>query len=276
MSLRKFNPTTPGVRFKTVSTFEELTKSTPEKRLTEPKHRTGGRNNFGRVTSRFRGGGHKQRYRIVDFTMRKDGVEGVVKAIEYDPNRTARIALIFYRDGDKRYVLAPEGIKVGDTIQAGIDLDHKMGNTMPLSEIMLGSQVYNIELKPGKGGQMCRAAGSFAQVLAKENGFAQLRLPSGEVRMVSLKCRATLGQVGNLDHKNISLGKAGKTRWLGKKPHNRGSVMNPVDHPHGGGEGKCPEGRNPCSPWGQLSKGLKTRKRNKPSSQYIVRSRNKK
>lgn len=276
MALKSFNPTTPGVRFKTVATFDEITKARPEKALTEKKNRSGGRNNMGRVTLRFRGGGHKRRYRLVDFECRKDGVEGVVKAIEYDPNRSARIALVFYKDGEKRYVLAAEGMKVGDVIEAGVDLEHKIGNTMPLSEIMQGSQIYNIELKPGKGGQMCRAAGSFAQLLGKENGFAQLRLPSGEVRMVSLQCRATLGQVGNLDHKNISLGKAGRTRWAGRRPHVRGSVMNPVDHPHGGGEGKCPEGRNPCSPWGQLSKGLKTRKRNKPSGKYIMRSRKQK
>ncbi len=276
MALKKFNPTSPGRRFMTISTFEEITKSTPEKSLTTKLRSTGGRNNQGRITSRFRGGGHKRRYRMIDFKLRKDGVEGVINAIEYDPYRSARIALVFYKDGAKSYVLAPEGLKVGDIIQSGVDLDHKPGNTMPLSEIMVGTQVYNIEIKPGKGGQICRSAGTSAQIMAKEGKYCQIRLPSGEVRAFLLTCRATVGNVGNADHKNMSIGKAGRTRWMGKKPHVRGAAMNPCDHPHGGGEGKCPAGRHPVSPWGQLAKGKKTRKKNKASSKYIIRTRKQK
>ena len=276
MALKRYKPTSPGRRFMTTSTFEEVTKTTPEKKLTTKLSKTGGRNNQGRITTRFRGGGHKRRYRLIDFKLRKDGVEGVVKAIEYDPNRTARIALIFYKDGAKAYVLAPEGLKVGDIIQAGVDLDHKPGNTMTLGNIMLGTQVYNIEMKPGKGGQICRSAGTSAQIMAKEGKYAQVRLPSGEVREILLTCRATIGHVGNADHKNIRIGKAGRKRWSGRRPHVRGAAMNPVDHPHGGGEGKCPAGRHPVSPWGQLAKGKKTRNKNKASSKYIIRSRSKK
>lgn len=273
MGIKKYNPTSPGRRFQTSSDFAEVTKDQPEKRLLAPSPKSGGRNSRGRVTMRRRGGGHKRRYRIVDFRRDKDGVQGVVEAVEYDPNRTARIALVKYADGDKRYILAPWRIKVGDSIAAGASTEVKVGNTMTISAIPLGSFIHNIELKPGKGGQLVRSAGTQAQLMAKEGSYAQVRLPSGEVRMVPMTCRATIGQVGNLDHENLSLGKAGRTRWLGRRPKVRGVAMNPVDHPMGGGEGKSSGGRNPTTPWGKPTKGYKTRKKGKLSDRYIIRRR---
>ena len=244
----------------------------PEKSLLEPLPKTGGRNTYGRVTVRFRGGGHKRLYRIIDFKRNKDNIPAKVAAIEYDPNRSANIALLHYADGEKRYILAPLGLKVGDEIMSGEEVEVKVGNCMPLKNIPLGTIVHNIELRPGKGGQMARAAGAFAQVMAKEGGYVHLRLPSGEIRMVHENCRATIGQVGNIDHENVTIGKAGRSRWLGRRPHVRGVAMNPVDHPMGGGEGRTHGGRHPCSPWGQLAKGLKTRGK-KPSDKFIVRRR---
>jgi large subunit ribosomal protein L2 len=245
MALKKFNPTSPGRRFMTALTFDEITKSTPEKSLTEAKKRTGGRNGMGRITSWFRGGGHKQRYRIVDFRRDKQGVPAKVAAIEYDPNRSARLALLHYADGDKRYILWPEGLAVGATVLAGDSADILPGNSLTLKAIPAGTVIHNIELRPGKGGQMVRTAGGSAQLVAKEGDYAQVKLPSGEVRKVRIDCHATVGQLGNIEHKNVSYGKAGRRRWLGRKPHNRGVVMNPVDHPHGGGEGKTSGGRHP-------------------------------
>lgn len=274
MGIKKFKPTSPGVRFMTVSTFEEITKKEPEKSLVEILKKKAGRNMQGRITARHRGGGHKRKYRIIDFKRDKDGVPAKVAAIEYDPNRSARIALLHYKDGEKRYILAPVGLKVGDIVESGPNADIKPGNALPLSHIPVGTIVHNVELYPGKGGQLARAAGAAAQVMAKENGFATLRLPSGEMRMVPEECRATVGQVGNLEHENITLGKAGRSRWLGRRPHVRGSAMNPVDHPHGGGEGKAPIGRkHPVTPWGKPTLGYKTRKKNKPSDKYIVKRR---
>lgn len=274
VGIKKFKPTSPGVRFMTVSTFEEITKKEPEKSLVQILKKKAGRNMQGRVTARHRGGGHKRKYRIIDFKRDKDGVPAKVAAIEYDPNRSARIALLHYMDGEKRYILAPVGLKVGDIVESGPNADIKPGNALPLSHIPVGTIVHNVELYPGKGGQLVRAAGAAAQVMAKENGFATLRLPSGEMRMVPEECRATVGQVGNLDHENITIGKAGRSRWLGRRPHVRGSVMNPVDHPHGGGEGKAPIGRkHPVTPWGKPTLGYKTRKKNKPSDKYIVKRR---
>lgn len=274
MGIKKFKPTSPGVRFMTVSTFEEITKKEPEKSLVEILKKKAGRNIQGRITARHRGGGHKRKYRIIDFKRDKDGVPAKVAAIEYDPNRSARIALLHYMDGEKRYILAPVGLKVGDIVESGPNADIKPGNALPLSHIPVGTIVHNVELYPGKGGQLARAAGAAAQVMAKENGFATLRLPSGEMRMVPEECRATVGQVGNLEHENITLGKAGRSRWLGRRPHVRGSAMNPVDHPHGGGEGKAPIGRkHPVTPWGKPTLGYKTRKKNKPSDKYIVKRR---
>jgi large subunit ribosomal protein L2 len=243
--------------------------------LLEHQHSTGGRNHHGRITSRFRGGGHKQRYRLIDFRRQKIGVPAKVASIEYDPNRTARIALLNYVDGEKRYILAPDGLKVGDQIVSSRNADIKPGNSLPLHAIPLGTSIHNIELKKGKGGQLCRSAGVAAQLMAKEGAWGQIRLPSGEVRSVHLDCRATIGQVSNADHQNISIGKAGRTRWLGKRPHNRGVTMNPVDHPMGGGEGRTSGGRHPCSPWGQLSKGLKTRN-NKRTDGMIIKRRGQK
>jgi large subunit ribosomal protein L2 len=258
----------------TVSTFEEITKKEPEKSLVEILKKKAGRNMQGRITARHRGGGHKRKYRIIDFKRDKDGVPAKVAAIEYDPNRSARIALLHYKDGEKRYILAPVGLKVGDIVESGPNADIKPGNALPLSHIPVGTIVHNVELYPGKGGQLARAAGAAAQVMAKENGFATLRLPSGEMRMVPEECRATVGQVGNLEHENITLGKAGRSRWLGRRPHVRGSAMNPVDHPHGGGEGKAPIGRkHPVTPWGKPTLGYKTRKKNKPSDKYIIKRR---
>jgi large subunit ribosomal protein L2 len=275
MGIKTFKPTTPSLRFTSVSTFEEITKSKPERSLLESLPKSGGRNNLGKVTSRHRGGGHKRRYRIIDFKRDKDGVPAKVAAIEYDPNRTSRIALLHYADGEKRYILAPIGLQVGDTVVSGEQADFRVGNCMPLRNIPLGTMLHNVELRIGRGGQLGRSAGTSVQLLAREGKHAQLRLPSGEVRIVHAACRATIGQVGNLDHENITLGKAGRSRWLGWRPFVRGVAMNPVDHPMGGGEGKSSGGRHPCSPWGQKSKGLKTRKRNKLSSKYILKRRTK-
>ncbi len=275
MPIRKLKPTNPASRFQTLSTFEELTTSKPYKPLTEGKAGSGARNNKGRTTVRFRGGGHKRRYRIVDFKRDKPGVPAKVATVEYDPNRSARIALLHYADGEKRYILWPQGLNVGDEVVSGENAPINPGNTMPLSKIPPGTIVHNVELKIGGGGQMARSAGSGAQLMAKEGQEALLKLPSGEVRKVHVECCATIGQVGNLEHENRSLGKAGKKRWLGRRPHNRGVVMNPVDHPMGGGEGKSSGGRHPCSPWGQPAKGFKTR-RNKRTSKMIVRRRKQK
>ncbi|MDH4281724.1 MAG: 50S ribosomal protein L2 [Myxococcales bacterium] len=272
MAIRKFKPTSPSRRFYDSPDFDTITRSKPEKKLLDTKKQTGGRNNQGRITSRFRGGGHKQRYRMVDFKRNKIGVPGTVRAIEYDPNRSARIALLHYADGEKAYILAPDGLEVGQQVLSSRHADVKPGNAMPLRHMPLGTMVHNIELKIGKGAQLVRSAGTAAQLMAKDGDYAQLRLPSGEVRMVHLNCRATVGQVSNSLHARLSLGKAGRSRWLGRRPHNRGTTMNPVDHPMGGGEGRTSGGRHPCSPWGQLAKGLKTRK-NKATNKYIVRRR---
>ncbi|MCP4144019.1 MAG: 50S ribosomal protein L2 [bacterium] len=275
MGIKKLKPVTPGQRFRTVSDFSELTASTPEKSLLEPIKRTGGRNNNGRITCRHRGGGHKRRYRRIDFKRNKIGVPARVATIEYDPNRSARIALLAYADGEKRYIIWPKGLKVNDTVVSGEEASFSVGNSMPLHRIPLGTVVHNVEMQIGKGGQIVRSAGSFAQVLAKEGEYVTLRLPSGEVRMVHKNCSATIGEVGNSEHENIVIGKAGKSRWLGRRPKVRGVVMNPVDHPHGGGEGKTSGGRHPVSPWGQPAKGFKTRSK-KPSDKFIVRRRKKK
>ena len=275
MGIKTFKPTSAARRFYSVSDFAEITKSEPERSLLEHQSRTGGRNHHGRITSRFRGGGHKQRYRIIDFRREKIGIPAKVASVEYDPNRTARIALLNYADGEKRYILAPDGLKVGDAIVSSRNADIKPGNSLPLRAIPLGTSIHNVELKKGKGGQLCRSAGVAAQLMSKEGAWGQVRLPSGEVRLVHLDCRATIGQVSNADHQNISLGKAGRTRWLGKRPHNRGVTMNPVDHPMGGGEGRTSGGRHPCSPWGQLSKGLKTRN-NKRTDGMIIKRRGQK
>ena len=274
MGIKRFKPTSPGIRFVTVSTFEEITKDEPEKSLVVPLKSTGGRNNQGRITVRFRGGGHKRKYRIIDFKRDKWGVPAKVAAIEYDPNRSARIALLHYADGEKRYILAPEGLKVGDTVMSGPDAEIKVGNALPLKNIPLGTFIHNVELIPGKGGQIARAAGTYAQLMAKEGDYAHIRLPSGEVRLIHVNCMATIGQVGNIDHENIVIGKAGRNRWLGKRPHVRGTAMNPVDHPHGGGEGKT-KGKHPVSPWGWCTKGMKTRKPKKASDKFIVQRRKK-
>jgi len=272
MALKKYNPTSPGRRFMTALTFDEITKSTPEKALTEPLRRSGGRTNRGRISIWFRGGGHKRRYRVVDFRRDKRDVPAKVAAIEYDPNRSARIALLHYVDGEKRYILWPEGLAVGATVVAGDGADILPGNCLPLKMIPAGTMIHNVELRPGKGGQMVRSAGGAAQLVGKEGDYAQVKLPSGEVRMVGVDCHATIGQVGNLDHKNVSVGKAGRTRWKGRRPHNRGVSMNPVDHPHGGGEGKTSGGRHPVTPWGKPTKGFKTRN-NKRTQKFIVKRR---
>ena len=277
MGIRKYNPTTPGLRGMTVSTFEEITKSTPEKSLTVTLKKHSGRNNRGKITVRHKGGGVRPKYRIIDFKRNKDGVPGKVSAIEYDPNRSANIALIVYADGEKRYILAPNGLEVGATVESGADVDIVVGNALPISSIPVGTLIHNIELKAGKGGQMVRSAGNAAQLMAKEGDFAQVRLPSGEVRKVRLNCRATIGEVGNSDHANIQIGKAGRKRHMGIRPTVRGSVMNPNDHPHGGGEGRAPIGRkSPVTPWGKPALGYKTRKKKKASSKYIVKRRNEK
>lgn len=274
MAIKIYKPITPGRRFSSVVDFSDLTQKRPEKSLVVKMTKTGGRNNLGRITTRFRGGGHKRLYRLIDFCRNKDGVPGRVASIEYDPNRSARIALIHYADGEKRYIIAPDKLAVGDQIDSGSKVKQKVGNTLPLKDILVGSMVHNVELKPGKGGAIARSAGTVCQLMAREGEYAQLRLPSGEVRRVHVECRATIGQVGNLDHENISYGKAGRVRWLGRKPHNRGVSMNPVDHPLGGGEGKSSGGRHPCSPWGQPAKGYKTR-RNKRTRNMILRRRGK-
>jgi large subunit ribosomal protein L2 len=272
MALKKYNPTSPGRRFMTALTFDEITKSSPEKALTEPLRRSGGRTNRGRISIWFRGGGHKRRYRVVDFRRDKRDVPAKVAAIEYDPNRSARLALLHYVDGEKRYILWPEGLAVGATVVAGEGADILPGNCLPLKMIPAGTMIHNVELRPGKGGQMVRSAGGAAQLVGKEGDYAQVKLPSGEVRMVGVDCHATIGQVGNLDHKNVSVGKAGRTRWKGRRPHNRGVSMNPVDHPHGGGEGKTSGGRHPVTPWGKPTKGAKTRN-NKRTQKFIVKRR---
>jgi large subunit ribosomal protein L2 len=276
MGIKKFKPITPTLRYRTVSDFAEITKKTPEKSLLDVVKKSGGRNNKGRITMRRRGGGHKRRYRIIDFKRKKLSVPSKVAAIEYDPNRSARIALLHYADGEKRYILAPNDLKVGDTVVAGPEADIKPGNALPLDKVPLGSMVHNIEMIPGRGGQMARSAGSFAQLMAKEGDMATLKLPSGEMRQVRRECYATIGQVGNLDHENVVWGKAGKTRWMGRRPKVRGVAMNPVDHPLGGGEGKSSGGRHPVTPWGKPTKGYKTRKKHKLSDKYIVRRRQKK
>ncbi len=273
MGIKKLKPVTPGTRFKSNFTFDEITKTSPEKSLTVSLRKSGGRNNLGRITARHIGGGHKRRYRIIDFKRDKHNVPAKVFSIEYDPNRSARIALLHYADGEKRYILAPEGLKVGDKIVAGSGVDINIGNSLPLKEMPLGSFVHNVELKPGKGGQLGRSAGAALQLMAKEGNNAQLKMPSGEVRLVRLECYATYGTVGNSEQENISLGKAGRSRWLGKRPHVRGVAMNPVDHPMGGGEGKTSGGGHPVSPWGQRAKGLKTRKRKNPSNKFIIKRR---
>ena len=274
MPIRKYKPTSSGRRFMTVSTFDDVTKKEPEKSLLEPVTRKGGRNNTGRITTRHQGGGHKRRYRVVDFKRTKDGVPAKVAAIEYDPNRSARIALINYADGEKRYILQPVGLKVGDKIISGDNVDILTGNCLPLKNIPQGTMVHNVELKPGKGGQMARSAGAGVQVVAKEGDYVSVKMPSGEIRKIYLDCLATVGQVGNLDHENVSIGKAGRSRWLGKRPHVRGVAMNPVDHPLGGGEGKTSGGRHPVSPWGQPTKGFKTRRR-KYTDRFIVERKKK-
>ena len=275
MGIRKYNPTTPGLRGMTVSTFEEITETTPEKSLTVALKKNAGRNSRGKITARHRGGGAKAKYRIIDFKRNKDGIAGNVATIEYDPNRSANIALIVYADGEKRYIIAPDGLKVGDVIYSGPDADIQTGNALPLANIPVGTLIHNIELKPGKGAQLARSAGNGAQLMAKEEKYAQVRLPSGEVRKVLLVCRATIGEVGNVDHSNISIGKAGRKRHMGWRPKVRGSVMNPNDHPHGGGEGKAPVGRkSPVTPWGKPALGYKTRKKHKDSDKYIVKRRN--
>ena len=275
MGIRSFRPLTPGTRQAAISDFKEITKTEPEKSLTHHKHSKQGRNNRGVVTSRHRGGGHKRLYRIIDFRRDKRDIPATVAAIEYDPNRNARIALLFYKDGEKRYIIAPAGLGVGDTVIAGENAPFEVGNALPLSRIPLGTEVHNIKLVPGRGGQMVRAAGGFAQVVAKEGDYVTIRLPSKEVRMIRRECYATIGKVGNAEARNISLGKAGRTRHRGQRPHVRGSVMNPVDHPHGGGEGRAPIGRSgPMTPWGKPALGRKTRNKKKRSSDLIVRRRN--
>ncbi len=274
MPVRKLKPTSPGVRQMTISTFEEITKTEPEKSLTEGRHRKAGRNMYGRITVRHRGGGTKRLYRIIDFRRTKEGIPARVMAIEYDPFRTSRIALLQYEDGEKAYIIAPLGLKPGDSVMAGPSADIKPGNALMLQDIPVGTVVHNIELKPGRGAQLARSAGTSAQLMAKEGKYALLRLPSGELRRVPVQGKATVGQVGNVEHENITIGKAGRNRWLGKRPTVRGVVMNPVDHPHGGGEGKSPIGRkHPVTPWGKPALGKKTRKKHKASNRLIVRRR---
>lgn len=277
MAIKKYKPTSPGRRQMSVSTFEEITTNKPEKSLLAPLSKQAGRNNQGKISVRHHGGGHKRQYRIIDFKRTKDGIPGRVATIEYDPNRSANIALINYADGEKRYIIAPAGLKVGDVVESGPDADIKVGNTLPLSKMPVGTTIHNIELKAGKGGQMVRSAGASAQLLGRDGDYAIIRLTSGEIRKVRIECRATVGEVGNGDHELINIGKAGRSRWLGKRPTVRGSVMNPVDHPHGGGEGRAPIGRkSPMSPWGKPTLGRKTRNSKKESTKYIVRSRKKK
>ncbi|MEP7146527.1 MAG: 50S ribosomal protein L2 [bacterium] len=272
MALRKLKPTTPATRYYSISSFDEITKSKPEKSLLAPLKKSGGRNNHGRVTSRHRGGGHKRRYRIIDFK-RNNVMSAEVIAVEYDPNRTARIALIKYENGEKNYIIAPDGIKVGEKIESSNEAELKSGNTLAILAIPVGTFIHNIEMKPGKGGQLARSAGTSAQIVAKDTVYSQIKLPSGEVRMINNNCKATLGVVSNTDHENISLGKAGRSRWLGRRPHVRGVAMNPVDHPMGGGEGKTSGGGHPVSPWGLPAKGYKTRKKKNISNKFIVKKR---
>jgi len=273
MPIKSHKPTTPGRRFYQSITSEEITRNRPEKSLVRPLKKTGGRNSYGRVTSRHRGGGHKRQYRVIDFRRNKDGIPARVASIEYDPNRSADIALLHYADGEKKYILAMSGLKIGDILMSGPRSEIRPGNTMPLKDIPLGTQIHNIELKIGYGGQIVRSAGAYAQLMAKEGGYGQIKLPSGEVRLVSLNCRATIGQVGNIGHMGISLGKAGRNIWKGKRPHVRGVAMNPVDHPHGGGEGKSSGGRHPVTPWGVPTKGFKTRNKKKASDKLIIKRR---
>jgi len=274
MAVKKVKPTSPGRRFQNYPGYEEITEAAPEKSLLRILKKSGGRNANGRVTSRRRGGGHKRYYRIIDFKRDKDGVPAKVATIEYDPNRSARIALLHYADGEKRYIIAPLKLSVGDTVMSGPDADIQPGNSLPLANIPLGTHIHNIELRIGKGGQIVRSAGTFAQLMAKEDRYALIKLPSGEVRMVLLNCKATVGQLGNVTHENVSLGKAGRNRWKGRRPKVRGVAMNPVDHPMGGGEGRSSGGRHPCSPWGVPTKGFRTRK-NKRTDRYIVKRRTK-
>ena len=277
MGIKSYNPTTPSLRHMTVSTFEEIDKVAPEKSLLRPMHSKAGRNSYGRITVRHRGGGAKRKYRVIDFNRNKDGMEATVQSIEYDPNRSANIALLKYEDGTKTYIIAPLGLKKGDVVISGEGADIKPGNAMELKDIPVGTMIYNIELSPGKGGQLVRSAGNTAQLMAKEGDFAQVRLPSGEVRMIRLNCRATIGQVGNTDHENINIGKAGRKRHMGFRPTVRGVVMNPNDHPHGGGEGKSPIGMpSPVTPWGKPALGYKTRDKKKKSNKFIVKRRNSK
>ncbi|MBN2169738.1 MAG: 50S ribosomal protein L2 [Candidatus Krumholzibacteriota bacterium] len=275
MGIKKFRPLTPSQRYRTVSDFSEVTTDKPERSLLEPLKKSGGRNNHGHVTSRRRGGGHKRLYRRIDFRRDKRGIPARVASVEYDPNRSARIALLVYADGEKRYILAPHGLKVGDVLEAGPEVEARVGNALPLARIPLGSTIHNVELKIGKGGQLARSAGSYIQLMAKDGDYAHLRLPSGEVRLVHQRCYATVGQVGNIDHENAVLGKAGAARWRGRRPKVRGVAMNPVDHPMGGGEGKTSGGRHPVSPWGQPAKGYRTRKKNKAADRFIIRRRKK-
>ena len=274
MPIRKYNPTSPGLRGKTSLTFDEITVSEPYRPLTENLHRSGGRNNQGELTIWWRGGGHKRLYRIIDFKRDKKNIPGKIETVEYDPNRSARIALVTYADGEKRYILHPLGMKVGDTVLAGDSVDILPGNCLPLKNIPLGTTIHNVELRPGKGGQIARSAGSSVQLVAREGDYASVRMPSGEIRKINVECVATIGQVGNIDHENVAYGKAGRSRWLGKRPHVRGVAMNPVDHPLGGGEGKTSGGRHPVTPWGQPTKGYKTRRR-KTTDRFIVQRRKK-
>ncbi|MDI6765742.1 MAG: 50S ribosomal protein L2 [Bacteroidota bacterium] len=274
MGIKILKPNTPGTRWMTVPTFDEITKTKPEKSLIEPLKRSGGRNTNGHITSRHRGGGHKRFYRIIDFKRGRHGMDAKVAAIEYDPNRTARIALVQFKDGEKRYILAPDGLKIGEIVSSGPTAEIKNGNSLPISNIPVGTFIHNVELRKGKGGQIGRSAGASIQLMAKEGKFAQLRMPSGEIRNVPVECHATIGIVSNVDHENISLGKAGRSRWLGIRPQSRGVVQNPVDHPHGGGEGKSPQGNpHPVSPWGWHTKGKKTRHKKLKSDKYIVKRR---
>lgn len=274
MGVRAYKPTSPGRRFQTVSDFEEITRSTSEKSLLVPLRKTGGRNNYGRITARHIGGGHKKMYRLIDFKRDKRDIPAKVASIEYDPNRTARIALLHYRDGEKRYIIAPLDLRVGDEVMAGENAEIRPGNALPIRKIPVGTMIHNIELRQGKGGQLIRSAGASGQITAKEKNYAHIKMPSGELRLVHVDCYATIGQVGNVDHANISIGKAGRSRWLGRRPRVRGVAMNPVDHPMGGGEGRTSGGRHPCTPWGKPTKGYRTRK-NKRTSTFIVRRRTK-
>jgi large subunit ribosomal protein L2 len=274
MAIKKYSPTSPSRRYLTVQDFSELTKKKPEKSLLEPMKKSAGRNNTGRITVRHQGGGNRTKYRVIDFKRNKDGIKAVVVSLEYDPNRTANIALLNYEDGEKSYIIAPHLLKVGDHVQSGVGADIKPGNALPIINIPVGTMIHNIEMKPGKGAQLVRSAGGSAQLMAKEGSYAHIRLPSGEVRLVSVNCRATIGQVGNLEHENVTIGKAGRKRWMGVRPTVRGVVMNPVDHPHGGGEGKSPIGRpSPVTPWGKPTMGYKTRKKKKGSDRFIVKRR---